>query len=406
MTSRRLYFCDPFSDGHHAGQLAFYMRASEVSGIAMRVETSRSTWHGAVDIIGRIPAKVEYVRDVDIGLGTVQDATMYISGLLRRTSPEDAWFFPMLDPFVAPIAMLRAQAQRIPLWAGVYFRDIFNYSRSDMISYKDRIKAIAKLRLLQIASTTALCLLTYNPAWKRAIRCPVIEFPDALSELDSDVGSAIKRSRDQKRTHLLLFGVLKPRKGILEMIEGILNLDAVLLPSIHLTIAGKFVDETYRNTVMNGLKALSDRGVAIEVSEGYLRASELQRRLMDADIVLAPYLDHVGSSGVIGLAARFGKPVLTQHNFQIGEEVRRFKLGEAANIRDSSATAQALERLMRARTTYERSLSAYAAARSQAVAQKVAADVFNALTSLGPLGLATERQQLLERLGSASLLHP
>jgi len=61
-----------------------------------------------------------------------------------------------------------------------------------------------------------------------------------------------------------------------------------------------------------------------------------------ADVVVMPYQFHVGSSGVMLLAASHGRPVVGPAFGLIGETIRRERLGIAVDTTDPAALAAAL----------------------------------------------------------------
>jgi glycosyltransferase involved in cell wall biosynthesis len=62
-----------------------------------------------------------------------------------------------------------------------------------------------------------------------------------------------------------------------------------------------------------------------------------------ADMVVLPYPEHVGSSGILLRAVRWGKPVLASEWGWIGWVTRNFELGRTVPVRDLARFAAALE---------------------------------------------------------------
>jgi len=67
--------------------------------------------------------------------------------------------------------------------------------------------------------------------------------------------------------------------------------------------------------------------------------------IMASDILYAVYLDFPHSSNMLGKAAHFRKPLLVSERFLMGEQVRRYQLGETVPEADPPAALAALERL-------------------------------------------------------------
>lgn len=383
--AREIHYIDPFSEGHHPEQLAFYGRIAASLGVQLRVETSESTWRLAQSILGETAKSLTLERAVDVGLGQFRDMLGYVREVMSPDRAPVPVFFPMLDPFIAPLALLPARQISNAPWSGVYFRDGFNYPATDFSKATDFLKYFVKLGLLR-AATKKRCVevLTYNESWRKTLAAPTRWLPDALSELDAlktaqPMAAPSRQSDDQDRVQFVLFGALKERKGLLETIDGFRSLSAPELSRIDLRILGKFTDQDYRSKVMSRIDALSAKGGAVSIEEGYIEGSKLEAAISEADVILAPYIDHMGSSGVLGIAARYGKPVLTQSAFQVGEETRRFGLGLTADIRKPLEVRSALSQLIQGYAAQESRLGDYLERRSPERATQVAREAFERL---------------------------
>lgn len=383
--AREIRYIDPFSEGHHPEQLAFYGRIAANLGVRLRVETSQSTWKLAQPMLGEAAKSLSLDRAVDVGLGQFRDMLSYMYEVMNPSRGQAPIFFPMLDPFIAPLALLPAGRTRNATWSGVYFRDGFNYPAADFSKATDFFKYSIKLGLLRIASNKRCVeILTYNESWRKTLPAPTRWLPDALSELDAlrdtqPIAASAPRAGERDRVFFVLFGALKERKGVLETLDGFRNLPAHELSRINLKILGKFTDQDYRSKVMSRIDALSIEGGAVTIKEGYIEGSELEAAISEADVVLAPYIDHMGSSGVLGIAARYGKPVLTQSAFQVGEETRRFGLGLTADIRKPLEVRSALSHLIHGYPLSKSRLGEYLQRRSPERAKQVARESFELL---------------------------
>lgn len=104
-------------------------------------------------------------------------------------------------------------------------------------------------------------------------------------------------------TELLFFGFIRPYKGL----DTLLDAMALLKDQdVHLTIAGEFWrgrEETEARIQALGLER------AVEVVPRYLTDREAAEYFERADVVVLPYNSATGS-GVVGLAYRYGKPVV------------------------------------------------------------------------------------------------
>lgn len=144
------------------------------------------------------------------------------------------------------------------------------------------------------------------------------------------------------RRRLLMFGHISARKGILELLEAMARLDARSLARCRLTIIGR-LDDALRPTVSTALARLRERAESeITLIERFVDDDELHAALCDSEIILAPYQRHVGSSGVLSLAAHYGRPILTQSSGLVGLLTRRHRLGLTCETGDPVALAVAL----------------------------------------------------------------
>ena len=61
-----------------------------------------------------------------------------------------------------------------------------------------------------------------------------------------------------------------------------------------------------------------------------------------ADVVLAPYIQHVGTSNILFLAAAYRRPVISQDFGLMASLTRNYRLGLTVNPSDPSALANAM----------------------------------------------------------------
>ncbi|MAM55919.1 MAG: hypothetical protein CMN25_01120 [Salinicola sp.] len=151
--------------------------------------------------------------------------------------------------------------------------------------------------------------------------------------------------RADGRRVLLLFGALAERKGIFVLLEALSHLSSEQRSRLALRFVGR-VDSPDRESFGARLEAARAAypEVAIELVDRFVSDSELAQEVVDCDVVLAPYQNHVGSSGVVFWAAAAGKPLIAQRTGLIGYQVERHGLGTAVDTTDAAALAAALER--------------------------------------------------------------
>jgi glycosyltransferase involved in cell wall biosynthesis len=155
------------------------------------------------------------------------------------------------------------------------------------------------------------------------------------------------------RRVFLLFGALGRRKGILTVLDALAQVPAPIGRKICVILAGKVSPEIEDRIgkFFQGKKKTTCNGIDVLLLDRYLSNEEL-RWLVDAsDILLAPYIDFVGSSGVLLWAAGAEKPVIAPNYGLLGALVNRYALGEALDTTDSGALAEAMERFVSLETS-------------------------------------------------------
>jgi glycosyltransferase involved in cell wall biosynthesis len=157
----------------------------------------------------------------------------------------------------------------------------------------------------------------------------------------------LARPNADRRTNFLLYGILKRRKGVMELLEALVDLPPASCARMRLVLAGAVADDL-RDDLPRALDGLRQSCPDLEVVTHlrFLDEAELAQMIRDCDVVLAPYVGHVGSSGVVYNAAQAGKPVLATHEGLVGELTDRYELGLAVDPRSRNAFVDALTRLL------------------------------------------------------------
>jgi glycosyltransferase involved in cell wall biosynthesis len=186
----------------------------------------------------------------------------------------------------------------------------------------------------------------------REERLRVIPPPVFRSEIDRG---------DDGRT-ALLYGLIRPYKGVEDAVEAVLRVDGA-----RLVVAGDPrvpLDEVRRRA-----------GDRAEWRLGFLPESEVRRALTEATVSLFPYRAEIDVSGALLQALGAGVPAIVYDIGGLGEIVGRFGAGAVVPPGDIEAMATALQRLLedpealavarrgaeqaRAELTWERSAAAH-----------------------------------------------
>lgn len=153
------------------------------------------------------------------------------------------------------------------------------------------------------------------------------------------------------RTHkyrFLLFGSLSKTKGIFLVLEALKQIPDEITCHIEIFFAGCVVNNN-REAFLNTLTDLRHSLPAINIQylDQFIPYVSLAALFSNSDCVLVPYIGNQSSSGVIGHAALYGKPVISPDCGLIGELVRRYQLGYLMKAMDATSLALAMTSMYR-----------------------------------------------------------
>ncbi|HXG76074.1 MAG TPA: glycosyltransferase family 4 protein [Gaiellaceae bacterium] len=137
---------------------------------------------------------------------------------------------------------------------------------------------------------------------------------------------------DDGRT-ALVFGLLRPYKGIEDAVEGVLRVEGA-----RLLVAGD------PRVPLDGLRQTA--GERAEWRLGFLPDAELRRALGEATVALFPYRAEIDVSGALCQALGAGVPAIVYDIGGLGEVVGRFGAGAVVEPGSVEGLAAALERLL------------------------------------------------------------
>lgn len=140
----------------------------------------------------------------------------------------------------------------------------------------------------------------------------------------------------------LHFGGLCRAKGTLILIEAIALLSDDALKRFVFIFAGK-IHNDIRDEFYQRLDSLGTKAHIIVLDE-YIEDVTLASLCSMADCFLLPYKRTSQSSGVIGYAAQYGKPVIAPRNGLLGKLVRKYRLGELVDNVNPLSIANQIEK--------------------------------------------------------------
>ncbi|SDF50296.1 Glycosyl transferases group 1 [Salipiger thiooxidans] len=176
--------------------------------------------------------------------------------------------------------------------------------------------------------------------------------PDPAPDLSLLEGRERRPRSDGRKVHLL-FGSLGSRKGIFVVLDALAHVSADVRATLALRFVGRALaqDREAFTAALERARAAYPE-MAIEWVDDFVSDEELAQEVSDSDVVLAPYQNHLGSSGVVFWATAAGKPLIAQRTGLMGYQIDRYDLGLAADTTDPAALARAMEAVeMRPRNT-------------------------------------------------------
>ncbi|MEZ4726568.1 MAG: glycosyltransferase [Caldilineaceae bacterium] len=261
--------------------------------------------------------------------------------------------------------------------SGIFFRPKFHYVHfvNHQLTGRERLHREREqwlwrsaLRHPQLNTLFCLDRLAVEPLQALGGGANVVALPDPVEIYPQSptVVAALRRELGiaPERTVLLLFGMIDRRKGIYQVLEALQQLPAEQQTKLTFLMVGPLAsaDRGAITTTISTLRC--ETSLQIVLCDRFIADEEIQSYFALADLVLALYQRHVGSSGILIRAAAAGKPVLASEYGLMGELVRRHQLGLAVNSADASRVANAIVHFLQVRTDEFNSVAAASWAQS------------------------------------------
>ncbi|MBW9052884.1 glycosyltransferase family 4 protein [Rhizobium mesosinicum] len=145
-----------------------------------------------------------------------------------------------------------------------------------------------------------------------------------------------RRSSDGT-VRVLLFGRIFAYKGLKQLIRAEAILKDVL-PNLHITVAGRGDDPWV-------FRPLMGEAGRYDIRNRFIEDEEVAQLFLDADIVVLPYTE-ASQSGVLNLAAAFGKPVIVTDVGELRATVQPNGLGMVVPPDNAEELAKAIRTLV------------------------------------------------------------
>lgn len=166
--------------------------------------------------------------------------------------------------------------------------------------------------------------------------------PDPVKQFDlQDIPDIRHELNITLKTNVFLhFGSLTERKGTVEILKSLQDIDPDISNEFCLIIAGvvhrTIIDDFY--TLYEGLK----KDFNIIVYDKFCDYNFIASLCKSCDYILIPYKHTSQSSGVIGYGAQFGKTIIGPSENFIGKCIRKYRIGVAVSNLDASKISKLL----------------------------------------------------------------
>jgi glycosyltransferase involved in cell wall biosynthesis len=261
-----------------------------------------------------------------------------------------------LDDYLVPLSM-RQQASAD--FSGIFFLPRYHY-RSENADPSFRLRvfhAVHETLVVRLLNHPQLrVVFSLDPAVAENLKdrgtAQVVYLKDPVRLPQcrpADGERAAARSRlgvPSGRKLLLFFGEIRGRKGVWKLLDSVTILKPEETARICLAIVGRTEAPVERELTSRLEKLVADTPLTIIRRAQYVDEIELGEWFTAADVVLAPYVRHVGMSGILLLAAAHRAPVIAQDFGLMGRLTRERGLGVTANPSNPVDLANAMRRFL------------------------------------------------------------
>lgn len=348
MTTPDLLIVAPYAGGHHAEYLRWIVSGLADRGVGrMAVAAHPALLDAEADALAGTDATPLDVSPLDApgSLWAVGRATGVVVGRAIQAHRAPRVFLPALDHTQLALAtglrfgfdvrlsgiLLRPTAHETPIGVGGRARQL---RKTALLRLAARNPHLGPVLALDPDAVGPLRQLGLDAHW-----LPDPVRPPTPTHTPEAVRAAL--GIEPGRRLLVLVGSLEPRKGMFETLAAIGRLDDDMAGRIALVLVGRTYDDV-RPRLEAAVAAAQQTAAQVLFQERFVPDADLDDLIRAADVVLAPYRGHIGSSGIVLRAAAEGTPLLATDGGMIGREVRRHHLGRVTDTGDPDALADAL----------------------------------------------------------------
>ena len=146
------------------------------------------------------------------------------------------------------------------------------------------------------------------------------------------------------RTVFLIYGHLSARKNIPNIMASLGELAADQRAKMCVLVCGD-PEDGYENTLYQAIENAKRQypEIAFVTHYRFFDPVATNEVLKITDVVLVPYIDFFSSSNILGLAAKYNKPLVASKLGVMGRLVNQYQLGQTVNPASKSEIGQAIE---------------------------------------------------------------
>jgi glycosyltransferase involved in cell wall biosynthesis len=335
MSEKTLIF-DASVQGHHLEYLHhLYMGANSKSGreYVFVVSSKLKNIFGKLDWPERSNVIFEYIDENEIKILESKSGLIkayHLCAILVRNivkfSATNVILISLMEfmPFLAFIPRRSVRISGI-----IYLIYLYRWSKSSLWR---KIEDVIKYKIFSNCSLfDNIYLLNddFSPVYlNKKYKTSVFKYlPDPYVPLEGENVKNIRQKLDISANKIvyLQFGSITRRKGVIEILKAIENLNNDELEKLCFIFAGK-IDHDVSCEFYTIIEKLEPRA-QILVYDRFCDFDFIGSLCVSSDYLLIPYKNPEYSSGVLGYSAQFGIPVIAPSNGLLGKLVRKNNLG-------------------------------------------------------------------------------
>jgi glycosyltransferase involved in cell wall biosynthesis len=239
--------------------------------------------------------------------------------------------------------------------SGILFHPTLHYGAGSATGLRSRLQRLRKQLLLRLIARNPHLgtVFTLDPSAVVSLRrlgLNAVALPDPVVQHGNEIRSREDMLRsygiEANRKVLLLFGALTARKGVIPLLQALALLPPRAAREVTLFMAGPLDESLQMQTSVLASRARTAGAQVVHHNE-LIQNRAVQSFMGSADLVLAPYQRHFGSSAVLIRAALAERPVLSQSFGLMGQYVREHGLGQAVETGDPAAISEGILAFLR-----------------------------------------------------------